>query len=60
MGNTNEPQLQKEIVIGICDCGDIECTRKVKGTSEGKLIVINHFTCGNVKRQIEQSIKIKS
>lgn len=37
-----------------CGCGHPECKRELKGTSEGKLYVVNHFSCPKVKQQIEQ------
>lgn len=43
-----------------CNCGDKDCKREIKGTSEGKLYVINHFTCGKVKEQIKQIEKQQS
>jgi hypothetical protein len=51
--------LQQHSVGRSCDCGDPTCEREIKGTSEGKLYVVNHFTCGKVKRQIEQLSKLK-
>lgn len=38
----------------ICDCGDKDCKRELKGTKEGKLYVVNHFTCGKVKELIKK------
>lgn len=32
-----------------CDCGDINCTRRVKYKPNGTLYVVNHFTCGKIK-----------
>jgi hypothetical protein len=42
-----------------CDCGDIECKRAFKSTNEGKLYVINHFTCGKVKKIINDYKDVK-
>ena len=42
-----------------CDCGDVGCKRQIKGTSAGALYVINHFTCGKVKKQIKELSKLK-
>lgn len=40
-----------------CDCGDPDCKREVKGTKEGKLYVINHFTCGKTKKIMKENAK---
>jgi len=36
-----------------CDCNDPNCRREIKGTKEGKLYMVNHFTCGKVKKVIK-------
>ena len=43
----------------ICDCGDPECKREVKSNKNGKLFVINHFTCGTVKKIINNHDETK-
>lgn len=40
-----------------CSCGDPNCKREVKGTKEGKLYVINHFSCGKTKEIIDKILK---
>ena len=41
------------------NCNDPDCKREVKGTKEGKLYVVNHFTCGKVKSIIERGKNLK-
>jgi len=36
----------------LCDCGDIGCKREVKVKGNGTIYVVNHFTCGKVKKII--------
>jgi len=43
----------------ICDCGDDQCKREVKSTKEGRLYVVNHFTCGKVKKFINDYKDVK-
>ena len=39
-----------------CDCGDDNCKREIK-TKHGKFYVLNHFTCGKVKKTITDILK---
>ena len=37
-----------------CNCGDENCKREVKVSSQGRMYVINHFTCGKIKSFINK------
>ena len=41
------------------NCNDPNCKREVKATKQGKLYIVNFFTCGKVKDQIERLLKFK-
>jgi len=42
-----------------CDCGDPGCKRQIRSTRGGRIYVVNHFTCGKVKKIIRDMNKIK-
>jgi hypothetical protein len=39
-------------------CNDPSCKRRVIGSSNGDLIVVNHFTCKTVENQIIRAKKM--
>lgn len=43
-----------------CKCGDPTCKREIKVSPGGQMYMINHFTCGFIKRIIERETTRKS
>jgi hypothetical protein len=40
-----------------CSCGDPTCKREVRGTTFGRLYVVNHFNSEKVREQIKNGLK---
>lgn len=43
-----------------CNCGDENCKREIKSTKGGRLFIVNHFTCGDVKKIINNYEKLNT